>query len=261
MPICKYRECREQFVPNPRNRTGNVQEFCSGTCRTKQWMLDHPRMMARDMDAKREREPNDPHPTGELAKEVEVRSELQEDADELLEKRLRARRVYENIKRTLAELEQQYIAGEKRMFECALRRMKDLIRYWNFDPQNTESSAISDYEYPGIEAKGAPGHRARRRRTRKETSGLVVEPTVRTAPSRFVHRDRRGRRSPIRPDLDLTALAKTVGVGPGYVSKLFRGIGTPSVSLAEKLASAMQIPLEQLLHELDEQRAMSEEKK
>jgi transcriptional regulator with XRE-family HTH domain len=53
----------------------------------------------------------------------------------------------------------------------------------------------------------------------------------------------------------MSALAKRVNVGPDYLSKLFRGIGTPSVPMAEKLAAELNIPIEQLLRELEEERA------
>ncbi len=50
----------------------------------------------------------------------------------------------------------------------------------------------------------------------------------------------------------MTELAGVVGVSPSYLSKLFSGIGTPSVPLAQALAREMNLPLEQLLNELSE---------
>jgi len=66
----------------------------------------------------------------------------------------------------------------------------------------------------------------------------------------YSHSDSRGRRSSARPEINFTHLAAAVGVTPSYLSKLFKGIGTPSVPLALKLAEEMQIPLDQLLEEL-----------
>jgi transcriptional regulator with XRE-family HTH domain len=71
---------------------------------------------------------------------------------------------------------------------------------------------------------------------------------------KYEHGDKRGRRSSVRPDLNLSELAKSVNVGPDYLSKLFRGIGTPSVPLAQALAEKMGIPLTQLLSELEKQK-------
>jgi transcriptional regulator with XRE-family HTH domain len=71
----------------------------------------------------------------------------------------------------------------------------------------------------------------------------------------FKHADKRGRRSSVRPDIHLSELARAVGVGPDYLSKLFRGMGSPSIELAQKLAEKMGIPLETLLAELADEKA------
>ncbi len=77
----------------------------------------------------------------------------------------------------------------------------------------------------------------------------------RPASRRFAHGDdARGRRSSVRPDLNFTALAEELGVTPSSVSTLVKGVGTPSVPFAEKLARAMDITLAQLLKELGEQK-------
>jgi transcriptional regulator with XRE-family HTH domain len=52
------------------------------------------------------------------------------------------------------------------------------------------------------------------------------------------------------PELYLTGLAQQVGVTPSYLSKLFNGKGTPSLKVAEKLAKAMGITVEQLAQKL-----------
>lgn len=66
---------------------------------------------------------------------------------------------------------------------------------------------------------------------------------------------RRGRKSEIRPDINLTELSEKIGVVPSYISKLFHGIGTPSLPVAIKLAEEMEMRLEELLKFLEEQRA------
>jgi transcriptional regulator with XRE-family HTH domain len=49
-----------------------------------------------------------------------------------------------------------------------------------------------------------------------------------------------------------------VGVGPDHLSKIFRGIGNPSLTLALKLANAMHIGIAQLTEQLLEARDQHE---
>lgn len=63
-------------------------------------------------------------------------------------------------------------------------------------------------------------------------------------------RDGRGRKSELRPDLYMSGLAREVGISAGYLSKLFRGTRTPSLSVARKLADCMDLSLQQLLDSL-----------
>jgi transcriptional regulator with XRE-family HTH domain len=48
----------------------------------------------------------------------------------------------------------------------------------------------------------------------------------------------------------LTALAKKVGVGSDHLSKIFRGIGYPSLPLARKLAKELRMSLDELMERL-----------
>jgi hypothetical protein len=83
----------------------------------------------------------------------------------------------------------------------------------------------------------------------------TTPPSPMPVESQFAHTDRRGRRSSIRPELNFTELAAAVGVGPDHLSKLFRGKGNPSVLLAERLAAARGISLEQQIQEFENARA------
>lgn len=64
------------------------------------------------------------------------------------------------------------------------------------------------------------------------------------------NRDSRGRKSKVRPDVYMSALAIEVGISAGYLSKLFRGTRTPSLPVAQRLAKCMHLSLQQLLDSL-----------
>ncbi len=96
--------------------------------------------------------------------------------------------------------------------------------------------------------------RQKRKTNRKKTNRMTHAARAREKKEPFAHQDKRGRRSAARPDLNLTRLAEKVGVGPNYLSKLFRGIGTPSVPLMFRLAEELHVPPEELNRQLEAQR-------
>lgn len=67
----------------------------------------------------------------------------------------------------------------------------------------------------------------------------------------FKHTDKRGRRSNLRPDLYIAGLAEEVGIDRSYLSRVLRGIHTPSLKVAMRLSAALGITVEQLWAELD----------
>lgn len=77
-----------------------------------------------------------------------------------------------------------------------------------------------------------------------------TKPTKRT-PTSYQHSDQRGRRCSALPDLNLGKIAEAAGISIGYLSKLLRGIGNPSIPTARKIAEAMGLTLEIFLMQID----------
>lgn len=57
------------------------------------------------------------------------------------------------------------------------------------------------------------------------------------------HTSPRGRRHPLRPDLDMTLIAKRIGCSPSHLSDVLRGRRRLTEALALKLAPALGIPV------------------
>lgn len=272
MPICEYNGCGGEFTPNPNNRTNNPQRFCEHACRTKAWMEKHPRIM-----------PNKTEGWDASIGKRTVVGGVQHNAGaepqrtDTVRVNVEARREYGKIKTAVTVLEYEHRLLTCRMsqllpqnqvhamrkFDVGLGMLKKLIEdlsFHNAAPEDARPSPITRSENPGLASdEREPGNELREGEPGDRVGPFIPAPArLDMAASPFPHGDRRGRRSSVRPDLHLTALAKTLGVGPDYLSKLFRGIGTPSVPMAEKLAEAMDIPLEQLLHQLTDQRAKRE---
>lgn len=56
------------------------------------------------------------------------------------------------------------------------------------------------------------------------------------------HASPRGRRHPLRPDLDMAQIAKRVGCSPSHLSDVLRGRRRLTEALAHKLAPELGIP-------------------
>lgn len=56
------------------------------------------------------------------------------------------------------------------------------------------------------------------------------------------HTSPRGRRHPLRPDLDMTSIAKRIGCSPSHLSDVLRGRRRLTEALAKRLAPALGIP-------------------
>lgn len=57
------------------------------------------------------------------------------------------------------------------------------------------------------------------------------------------HSSPRGRRHPLRPDLDMTGIAKRVGCSPSHLSDMLHGRRRVTEKMAPKLAQALGLPL------------------
>lgn len=80
-----------------------------------------------------------------------------------------------------------------------------------------------------------------------------TKPTKRAASrqDQLQHSDQRGRRCSALPDLNLGKIAEAAGISIGYLSKLLRGIGNPSIPTARKIAEAMGLTLADFLLRID----------
>ena len=56
------------------------------------------------------------------------------------------------------------------------------------------------------------------------------------------HTSPRGRRHPLRPDLDMALIAKRIGCSPSHLSDVLRGRRRLTEAMAVKLAPALGIP-------------------
>jgi len=65
---------------------------------------------------------------------------------------------------------------------------------------------------------------------------------------------RRGRRPATQPDLYLGGMARRLGVTPGWLSKLFRGKGTPSAKLLMQLSEVLGKSMEETMAMLEAER-------
>lgn len=63
-------------------------------------------------------------------------------------------------------------------------------------------------------------------------------------------RDTRGRKSKVRPDVFMRSVAVKAKISTGYVSKILRGISTPSIPVAQRMAKAMGLTLEDFLQQI-----------
>lgn len=68
------------------------------------------------------------------------------------------------------------------------------------------------------------------------------------------HTDPRGRRNASFPNVFVGRVAKTVGIDPGWLSKILRGLATPSLGVAKKLAGEFGMTIDELLVMLDKRK-------
>ena len=74
-------------------------------------------------------------------------------------------------------------------------------------------------------------------------------------------RDPRGRRSAVRPDLELNIVAEKIGIVPSYLSCILTGKKTPSMEVAERLAEVLGFEgVDELRGELEKYRRMGNHK-
>lgn len=57
------------------------------------------------------------------------------------------------------------------------------------------------------------------------------------------HTSPRGRRHPLRPDLDMASIAKRIGCSPSHLSDVLRGRRRLTEAMAVKLAPALGLPV------------------
>jgi transcriptional regulator with XRE-family HTH domain len=61
------------------------------------------------------------------------------------------------------------------------------------------------------------------------------------------HASPRGRRHPLRPDLDMASIARAVGCSPSHLSDILRGRRRVTPKLAPRLARALNLPVERVV--------------
>lgn len=70
----------------------------------------------------------------------------------------------------------------------------------------------------------------------------------------YRHGTKRGARSTARPDLCLTSLAKKLSIHPSHLGRILRGIGKPSVTVMQNLASELGVSVDELLKQISSTR-------
>jgi len=68
------------------------------------------------------------------------------------------------------------------------------------------------------------------------------------------HTDPRGRRNSAFPGVFVARVAERCRIDAGYLSKILRGLSTPSLKVAQRIANEFGLTLDELIVKLDRQK-------